>query len=41
MPDKKENTVKSFIDLIVINTIILIQFAFRKSQGKRNFGGLN
>ena len=31
---KKKSLSKSFIDLIVINTIIPLQFAFAKSQGK-------
>lgn len=33
-PTKKKTLSKSFVDLIVINTIIPIQFAFAKSQGK-------
>ena len=33
-PMKKKTLSKSFIDLIVVNTIIPIQFAFAKSQGK-------
>jgi hypothetical protein len=33
-PKKKKALSKSFIDLIVINTIIPLQFAFAKSQGK-------
>lgn len=33
-PKKKKALSKSFIDLIVVNTIIPIQFAFAKSQGK-------
>lgn len=33
-PVKKKTLSKSFIDLIVINTIIPIQFAFAKSRGK-------
>ena len=33
-PKKKKPLSKSFIDLIVINTIIPIQFAYAKSQGK-------
>ncbi|MFV8344941.1 DUF2851 family protein [Flavobacterium sp. ZB4P13] len=33
-PKKKKTLSKSFIDLIVVNTIIPIQFAFAKSQGK-------
>jgi hypothetical protein len=33
-PNKKKALSKSFIDLIVVNTIIPIQFAFAKSQGK-------
>ena len=33
-PQKRKSLSKSFIDLIVINTIIPIQFAFAKSHGK-------
>jgi hypothetical protein len=33
-PKKKKALSKSFIDLIVINTILPLQFAFAKSQGK-------
>ncbi|MBP6183048.1 DUF2851 family protein [Flavobacterium sp.] len=33
-PKKKKSLSKSFIDLIVINTIISLQFAFAKSRGK-------
>ena len=33
-PSKKKQFSKSFIDLLVINTIIPIQFAYAKSQGK-------
>jgi len=33
-PKKKKKLSKSFIDLIVINTIIPLQFAYAKSQGK-------
>jgi hypothetical protein len=33
-PVKKKMLSKSFIDLIVINTLIPILFAFAKSQGK-------
>jgi hypothetical protein len=33
-PKKKKTLSKSFIDLIIINTIIPLQFAFEKSQGK-------
>jgi hypothetical protein len=33
-PAKKKNISKSFVDLIVINTIIPVLFAFAKSQGK-------
>jgi hypothetical protein len=33
-PKKKKKLSKSFVDLLVINTIIPIQFAFAKSQGK-------
>jgi hypothetical protein len=36
---RKEIT-KSFVDLIVINTIIPLQFAYAKVR-KRNFGGFN
>ena len=35
-PKKKKSLTKSFIDLIIINTIIPIQFAYSKSQGKDN-----
>ena len=33
-PKKKKKLSKSFIDLIIINTIIPLQFAYSKSQGK-------
>ena len=33
-PKKKKNLSKSFIDLLIINTIIPLQFAYAKSQGK-------
>ena len=33
-PKKKKQLSKSFIDLIIINTIIPLQFAYAKSQGK-------
>jgi hypothetical protein len=33
-PKKKKSLSKSFIDLIVINTIIPLQFAYAKNQGK-------
>jgi hypothetical protein len=33
-PKKKKQLSKSFIDLLVINTIIPLQFAYAKSQGK-------
>ena len=33
-PKKKKHFSKSFIDLLVINTIIPLQFAYAKSQGK-------
>lgn len=33
-PFKKKRTSKSFIDLIVMNTIVPFQFAYAKSQGK-------
>ena len=33
-PKKKKQFSKPFIDLLVINTIIPIQFAYAKSQGK-------
>jgi hypothetical protein len=35
-PVKEKTLSKSFIDLIVINTLIPILFAFAKSQGKRS-----
>jgi hypothetical protein len=35
-PKKLKKLSKSFVDLIVINTIIPLQFAFAKSQGKEN-----
>jgi hypothetical protein len=33
-PKKKKKISKSFVDLIIINTLIPLQFAFAKSQGK-------
>ncbi|MND98316.1 hypothetical protein D3C80_906620 [compost metagenome] len=33
-PKKKKTLSQSFIDLIIINTIIPLQFAYAKSQGK-------
>ena len=33
-PKKKKKLSKSFIDLVIINTIIPLQFAYAKSQGK-------
>ncbi len=33
-PKKKKNFTKSFVDLLIINTIIPLQFAYAKSQGK-------
>jgi hypothetical protein len=33
-PKKKKSLSKPFIDLIIINTIIPLQFAYAKSQGK-------
>lgn len=33
-PKKKKQLSKSFIDLVIVNTIIPLQFAFGKSQGK-------
>ncbi len=33
-PKKKKQLSKSFIDLIIINTIVPLQFAYAKSQGK-------
>ena len=33
-PKKKKNLSKSFVDLVLINTIIPLQFAYAKSQGK-------
>ena len=35
-PKKLKKLSKSFVDLIVINTIIPLQFAYAKSQGKEN-----
>jgi len=35
-PKKKKQLSKSFVDLIIINTIIPLQFAYAKSQGKEN-----
>ncbi|QBN19997.1 DUF2851 family protein [Flavobacterium nackdongense] len=35
-PKKKKKISKSFVDLIIINTIIPLQFAYAKSQGKEN-----
>jgi hypothetical protein len=35
-PKKDKILSKSFIDLVIINTIIPIQFAFAQSQGKEN-----
>ena len=35
-PKKQKSLTKSFIDLIIINTIIPIQFAYSKSVGKEN-----
>jgi hypothetical protein len=35
-PKKLKKISKSFVDLIVINTIIPLQFAYAKSQGKEN-----
>ena len=39
-PKKKKSLSKSFIDLIVINTIIPLQFAFAKSQAKEIYEDL-
>lgn len=33
-PKKEKNLTKSFIDLIIINTIVPVKFAYAKSQGK-------
>ena len=33
-PKKKKQLSKSFIDLVIVNTVIPLQFAFGKSQGK-------
>jgi hypothetical protein len=33
-PKKKKKLSKSFVDLLIINTIIPLQFAYAKSQGK-------
>ena len=35
-PKKSKKLSKSFIDLIIINTIVPLQFAYAKSQGKDN-----
>ncbi|MBF4471043.1 DUF2851 family protein [Flavobacterium sp. HJJ] len=35
-PKKKKALTKSFIDLIILNTIIPLQFAYAKSQGKED-----
>lgn len=35
-PKKRKQLSKSFIDLVVINTLIPLQFAYSKSQGKEN-----
>lgn len=35
-PKKKKRLSKSFIDLIIINTIVPLQFAYAKSQAKEN-----
>ncbi|REG98559.1 DUF2851 family protein [Flavobacterium aquicola] len=35
-PKKKKSLTKSFIDLIILNTIIPIQFAYAKSQGRED-----
>lgn len=39
-PKKKKPLSKSFIDLVIINTIIPLQFAYAKSQGKEISEGL-
>ena len=39
-PKKKKKISKSFIDLIIINTIIPLQFAYAKSQGKEIYEDL-
>lgn len=39
-PKKKKLLSKSFIDLVLINTIIPLQFAYAKSQGKEDIEGL-
>jgi hypothetical protein len=35
-PKKKKALTKSFIDLLIINTIVPVQFAYAKSQSKEN-----
>jgi hypothetical protein len=35
-PKKKKSLTKSFIDLLIINTIVPLQFAYAKSQSKEN-----
>ena len=35
-PKKEKSLSRSFIDLVIINTIIPIQFAYAQSQGKEN-----
>jgi hypothetical protein len=35
-PSKKKSLSKSFVDLIIINTILPLQFAYAQSQGKEN-----
>ena len=39
-PTKKKKTTQSFIDLLIINTIIPLQFAYAKSQGRDILEGL-
>ncbi|MEY4963869.1 MAG: hypothetical protein RLZZ323_1188 [Bacteroidota bacterium] len=39
-PKKKKMLSKSFIDLLIINTIVPIQFAYAQSQGKENSDNL-
>ena len=36
-PKKRKPLTKSFIDLLIINTIVPVQFAYAKSQSKENF----
>jgi hypothetical protein len=37
---KPKSTTRSFIDLLIINTIIPVQFAYAKNRGKENIDGI-